>query len=371
MPIIGLTDRGASFPRVGELRKGGEKPQTGNKPGPDLKYFRFTSQHNDVTASFVAAYGNQPTAVNVYLPFQTATENFDAWIEEWGAGSLKWRGDGQRLVIWQKPDGTYSQEPKPQPQQGGKQVGRLKVIVPELGRLAYVVALTTSLHDIAEMSATLDAYEALRGDLRGIPFVLSRVPRMVSTPEVYPKGHPQQYQPTGKRKRMEKWLWHLEAQATWVQAQLSVMQRAALPTGGAIVDGQYQLSAGAVDVDTGEIYDDDDEQGQPVIVEQAQHVQSETAVNDAPMTDDELVVSETPATKFFDAVTALINRYENVHATKAEAKKLGFTAVPGIPAARVDMYRAIKAHAAERDAEEADAKAEPLFDLEENGAYIE
>ncbi len=98
---------------------------------------------------------------------------------------------------------------------------------------------------------------------------------------------------------------------------------------------------------------------------------SAPAVSDAPMTDDELVVSETPAAKFFDAVTALINRYENVHATKAAAKKLGFTAVPGTPAARVDMYRAIKAHAAERDAEEAEAKAEPLFDLEENGAYIE
>ncbi len=103
----------------------------------------------------------------------------------------------------------------------------------------------------------------------------------------------------------------------------------------------------------------------------ADPVQAETPVNDAPMTDDELVVSETPAAKFFDAVTALINRYENVHATKAAAKKLGFTAVPGTPAARVDMYREIKAHAAERDAEDADAKAEPLFDLEENGAYVE
>ena len=90
-----------------------------------------------------------------------------------------------------------------------------------------------------------------------------------------------------------------------------------------------------------------------------------------PLTDDELVVSETPAREFFDAVTALIDRYQNVHATKAAAKKLGFTAVPGTVTGRIDMYRAIKAHAAERDAEDADAKAEPLFDLEENGAYTE
>lgn len=250
MPIKGLTDRGASFPRIGELRKGGEKP-AGNKPGPDLKHFRFTSQHPEVLESFTARYGTHPTAVNVYLPFATAAENFEAWIEEWGAGSLKWRGDGETLVVWQKPDGTYSREPKPQPA-GGKQSGRLKIIIPELGRLAYVTALTTAVNDIMEMQSTLDAYEALRGDLRGIPFVLSRVPRMVSTPG---QG--------GQRVRREKWLWHLEAQPVWVQAQLSVMQRDALP-GGRIVEGQYQLGAGAVDLDTGEIFDDDDESAQPV-----------------------------------------------------------------------------------------------------------
>jgi hypothetical protein len=143
--------------------------------------------------------------------------------------------------------------------------------------------LTTSIHDIAEMSATLAAYEALRGDLRGIPFILSRVPRMVSTPKVFPKGHPQQYQPTGERVRMEKWLWHLEAQPVWVQAQLSVMQRAALP---AVVEGQYQLSAGAVDVQTGEIVDDDEDDDTDVITnekqkasasEPAQHQQAQKA----------------------------------------------------------------------------------------------
>jgi hypothetical protein len=93
-----------------------------------------------------------------------------------------------------------------------------------------------------DMASVLEAYEAMRGDLRGIPFILSRVPRMVSTPS----GQ------DGKRARREKWLWHLEAQPTWVQAQLSVMQRAALPS------GTTQLSSGSiVDVETGEIFEDD------------------------------------------------------------------------------------------------------------------
>ncbi len=239
MPIIGLTDRGAAFPRIGELRKGAPKPKTGNKPGADLKHFRFTSTNQEVVSAFTEAYGDQPNAIKIFLPYQTTGENFEAWIEEWGAGSLKWRGDGQTLHIWQTPQGTYSHEPQPQPEKGGKQVGRLKVIIPELGRLAYVVALTTSIHDIIEIQSNLTAYEAMAGGLQGIPFILSRVPRMVSTPN--PK--------IGKRTRREKWLLHIEAAPEWVQAQLSVMQQAALPSGapdfevdedGVIIEGTIE-----------------------------------------------------------------------------------------------------------------------------------
>lgn len=241
MGIKGLTDQGASFPRIGELRKGAPKPTTGNKPGRDLDHFRFTSNDPEALASFKAAYGDEPASINVFLPFNTADENFEAWVEDWGAGSLKWRGDGERCVIWQRDDGTYSREPKPQPA-GGKEVGRLKVIIPELRRLAYVVALTTSIHDIMEISANLQAYEALRGSLQGIPFVLSRVPRMVSTPV------------NGKRVRVEKWLLHLEAAPQWVQSQLSVMKRQALPDNGELLALE---SGDIVDVDTGEILEGD------------------------------------------------------------------------------------------------------------------
>lgn len=250
MGIKGLTDRGPSLPQIGELRKGGEKPAAGNKPGADLKYFRFTSKHPQVERAFYDSYPDNPTAVNVYFPFQTADENFSAWVEEWGAGSLKWRGDGETLVLWQKPDGSYSQEPKPQPATGGKEIGRLKIVIPELKRLAYVTALTSSINDIMEMPGILEAYEAMRGDLRGIPFVLSRVPKMVSTPGA-----------DGKRVRREKWLWHLEAQPAWVQAQLSVMQRAALPTGAALLN-----NGDIADIETGEILDDDYDDDPAVVI---------------------------------------------------------------------------------------------------------
>lgn len=85
-------------------------------------------------------------------------------------------------------------------------------------------------------------------------------------------------------------------------------------------------------------------------------------VEAAPMPDDEVVIAETRAADFFDAVTALVGRYENVFATQAAAKKLGFKVVPKDVNGRLEMYRAIKAHAAERDAEDSGAD---IFDEEE------
>ena len=48
MPIIGLTDRPASFPQIGILRKGAPKPERG--PGRDLKHFRFDTDDTDAAA---------------------------------------------------------------------------------------------------------------------------------------------------------------------------------------------------------------------------------------------------------------------------------------------------------------------------------
>ncbi len=235
MPIIGMTDRVAAFPRIGELRKGGEKTDP-KRPGKDLDYFRFTSKDPEVAAAFQAAYGDKPQHINIFFPYANKDENFETWMEEWKGGGLVHRCDGRHVVRYQK-DGHYT-DPLPGsmecPYQNGqrqrtkeapgcKEVGRLKIIIPELGRLAYVTALTSSVNDLVEISANLAAFEALRGSLVGIPFVLSRVPRLVSTPEIIDKKE------TGKRVRREKWLWHIDAAPQWVQAQIGVMRRAALP----------------------------------------------------------------------------------------------------------------------------------------------
>lgn len=247
MAIKGLTDRGASFPQIGTLRKGAPKPEKG--PGRDLKHFRFDSDDADATERFHLVYGDEPTSVRVFLPFRTAAENFEAWQEHWTAGALQHRCDGETCVLWLTPRHTYSQDARPCPhlnvardeRDRCKPAGRLKVIIPELRRLAYVTVLTSSIHDIMELSAQIEALEAFRGDLRGIPLILRRQPREISTPSGT----------DGKRRRMEKWLLSIEAAPTWVDLQLQAQEQAALPA------PMKLLPAPSANSLTGEIWDAD------------------------------------------------------------------------------------------------------------------
>ncbi len=265
MPIIGLTDRGASFPQIGILRKGA--PKGTNAPGKDLKYFRLDTKLPDVAQAFKAVYGDEPVSVRVFLPYQTPNANLDAWREEYSASSLLHLCDGETMTIWRTPDGKYSQEHKPCPYMAGtkqrtkkepgcKPVARLKVIVPELQRLAYLTVQSTSIHDIIELTGNLDAAYALRQDLRGIPFILRRAPRMISMPKE-----------DGTRVRVEKWLLSLEPAPDWVQLQITAMSHAALP----IVEGEYHTlpmpterlalaSGSTVDLETGEVFDDEEDE---------------------------------------------------------------------------------------------------------------
>jgi len=77
-----------------------------------------------------------------------------------------------------------------------------------------------------------------------------------------------------------------------------------------------------------------------------------------PLPDDEQVIIEGKGEDFWINVLALIDRYTVVHHAQAAAKKLGYTTVPGTSKARLKMYRALKAEATRRDAEDAEAKAE-------------
>lgn len=249
--------REASFPNIGRLRKGGEKEvKTITKNGQtkeietygkDLTYFRFDTDDERAAKMFHAVYGEQPATINVYLPHQTAEQNFTCWQEAYVAGGLTHRCDGETCVIW-LDNGKYRTDPKPCPG-GCKEVGRLMVIIPELQRFAYVTAETHSIHDIIRLQENLQAVEFLRGDLRGIPFILKRTPVEISTPT-----------PDGKRARREKWLLSIEVDPAWAALQLESMHRAALTVNG-VTDESRMLTTSYVEED------DDVEDGEVVTVD--------------------------------------------------------------------------------------------------------
>jgi hypothetical protein len=254
MGIKGLTDRAASFPQIGILRKGAPKPERG--PGRDLKYFRFDTDDAAAASAFRTVYGDEPTSVRVYLPFAGAAENFEAWQEHWTAGALQHRCDGETCVLWLQGQ-RYSTQAAPCPHRAlskderdrCKPTGRLKVVIPELRRLAYVTVLTGSIHDIIALTEQLAALEQLRGDLRGIPLILRRTPREISMPSS-----------NGKRTRVEKWMISIEAAPSWVDLQLQAQERAALPSGA---PARPLLPAPAADTSSGEVWPDDEAEDEP------------------------------------------------------------------------------------------------------------
>ena len=232
MPIKRLrNDARAAFPCIGKLRKGGERPESGRQPGPDLEYFRFTSDDPEIERLFTEEYGEEPQAIDLFIPYAKVDNAFTSWQEHWQAGGLVHRCDGETCTLWLKKDGSYSREAKPCPG-GCKEVGRLSVVLPCLyreGHVGYVTVETHSINDILAIYGSLLATVEARGreDLIGIGFTLKRVEREISTPGS-----------NGKRARRKKWLIELEPATEWVLAQLEEAKRQALPQlpEGAVID---------------------------------------------------------------------------------------------------------------------------------------
>ena len=247
MPIKGLTDRGLALPEIGQIRKGGKKEKRVKDGreyevmGKDLGYFRVEFDENEKKASadFAAAYGPQPSALRIILPFNEVDRMWEAWYEAYTAGRMVARSDGEFIVYqldnkgdiivqnWHDKNGN--KVPHPTDGIAGsdykgnavkfKAVGRLKVIVPELARAAYLVVMTSSTHDISNISNQLAAFKQLNnGQIAGIPLILRRRPKSISVPK-----------PDGSRVRMNKSLLSIEADPQWVSAKLSHLNAIALP----------------------------------------------------------------------------------------------------------------------------------------------
>lgn len=250
MSIKGLTDRGLSFPEIGQIRKGAKK--TGNAPGADLQYFRveFDERENKAAEMFAEQYkGGKPSAIRIILPFNEIERVWDAWLEAYTAGRMVARSDGEKFLYLidtetNKPlvlNGIDLETGRPRPYIDGQPVGyytdrngkqqpimckpsgRLKVIIPELMRAAYLTVLTTSKFDIINISDQLRAFAMVNnGRIAGIPFIIRRRPKKISCPNA-----------DGTRARREKWLISIEADPEWVGKVWQEMHRLALPGGDA------------------------------------------------------------------------------------------------------------------------------------------
>lgn len=268
MPIRGLSDRGLSFPQIGNVRKGAKK--TANAPGADLKYFRVELDEREAqsAALFLDKYGAQPTEINFVFPFNEIERCWEAWLEAYTAGRMVARSDGEYFTYWLDEKG----EPKviggvdkdgqkvPHVELVGKDyknnpvklrpVGRLRIVIPELQRLAYLVVHTTSKHDIINISEQLEGIKTINGGrLVGIPLVLRRRPRMISTPDPSDKS---------KRARREKWLLSIEADPEWVKAKLMEVKRAALPGNGLSLLAQGENGNGHHGEEWSDEFDEED-----------------------------------------------------------------------------------------------------------------
>lgn len=242
MTIKGLTDRGLAFAQIGDIRKGAAKQEGVNRPGGDLKWFRveFDAREVETEKQFRQLYGQQPTDIDIVLPFDDIDRCWDAWCEAYTAGRMVARSDGEYFVYLSdvatgavKVQNGFDANGAKVPHQdiigkAGKTdvkcrpVGRLKVIVPGLRRAAYLVVHTTSVIDIRNISEQLRAIQAMNGGrIAGVPLVLRRRPKMVSCPTSEP----------GKKARREKWMLSIEADPKWVAAMLTAMDTAALPAG--------------------------------------------------------------------------------------------------------------------------------------------
>jgi len=208
---------------IGRIKKGGPKPE--NAPGKDLTYFRYVpvGGEESAAAKFAEVYGDEPREIIVFLPFDDIDRNFETAMELHTAGALQCKGDieGGGAFMWRDSDGVMQHTHKPCPDppcNGCKEGGYLRAIIPALVRYASVEVSTHSKWDIIELYGNLRAIQMTEGGLTGIPMVLKRRPRDVSTPR---KG--------GKRVRQIKWLLSLEVAPRYVEEKLAALQNGDAP----------------------------------------------------------------------------------------------------------------------------------------------
>jgi hypothetical protein len=178
---------------LGKIRKGDEKKAGSDRPGADLDYFRFDSDFDGINKKIITIFGDKPIQIPCLLPFASVEQVFPAWMEEWGKTSILTRCDEETRVLYEEKGKIVATHPLPckkliENPDGSfgackcKQVGRLHIVIPQLGEMGYFEVKTHSKWDIIGLTEQLLAVETAAGTLTGIPFLLERRPRELSYP---------------------------------------------------------------------------------------------------------------------------------------------------------------------------------------------
>lgn len=259
--IVTIKDS-AAFPDIGQLRKGMPKTEQGHV-GKDLKtrfrilFFagdenqrsreRFQQAHKDEIEVLKPSGDFLIERLTIFLPFTDPFECFDSSYEAYTAGRMVARADGEKFLRWVDTKtgevkvnnaepfteftpgmivGSYKDKNGKSVAIRAKATGRLRVVLPELARLAYVTLHTTSIYDVVRITEQLKAIAWIaqflpgRHGVAGIPIVLSR--RMTKVTWT---------QEDGSARRVEHGLINLEIDQAWVERMLVSLSETALPAG--------------------------------------------------------------------------------------------------------------------------------------------
>lgn len=201
MPIKGQTDTprpaGSGLPLIATIRKGGEKVEGSNRPGPDLTYFRvdFEPQFADLASVFQTIYGVEPTTFpNVLLLQDDVDSVFPNWKEMWnGSRTLLRRCDGEQQIR-RYENGQYNNMPVPciAPHCECKPMGRLTFMLGDFlaatSVLGVFTIVTHSGEDIRRIFNFLNDTKTIAGHLLNLPLVLGRAPQETTAPDPRNKG---------------------------------------------------------------------------------------------------------------------------------------------------------------------------------------
>lgn len=330
-PIAGLTDKAPSFKELGRLRLGISKDEMKGGGPKEIGYFRpdFRPDATDALQLFVLAYGKEPDAIRFRLPFPEINRSWDANYEVYNKAGLLGMADGKRWLYLRhnhtgellvkdgvpmniehtltgedgQPYLPFDAKTPVYSYRSGRgedvpvyasPTGRLKILIPELMRAAYVLVITRSIYNVIHISEQLSAIELVAREfgmnITSVPMLLTRRREKISVSI------------NGQKSMQDKYLLNIEVEPAWMQEGFGVLHLMT-PTKRSILQGFTLPELPAPEIENG-----DDEDGKTASVEGGD--EQGFFLDDEPQVDVPVDVVDTTGGAYQEMLT--IEKAENV-----------------------------------------------------------